>query len=349
MNGVAGVTEARQLTDPRPGFTPARLARLARRAVADLELDLTGRVVLTEAATGAYVVTPVIAALAGAARVIALAKETRYGTVENVRSLTDTVARTAGTRHPIEIVTALTPDLVGAADIVTNSGHLRPIDAEFAARLKPGAVVPLMVEGWEIGLGRADVDLAALRSHGIAHGGTNEHHSRVGVFEHHRAMVLRLLSDCGIAAHGANCVVLCDNPFEPEIVDGLVHAGAQVHYARSLDTVNTPRDVDAVIVALRPRGLPVIGAHEARRIAARWPGAVVLQVWGDIDRTSLEREGVPFWPATGPAPGHMAILPSAVGPEPIVRLQAGGLKVGQVLLMPPELRTDEDKEYVDVL
>jgi hypothetical protein len=27
----------------------------------------------------------------------------------------------------------------------------------------------------------------------------------------------------------------------------------------------------------------------------------------------------------------MGILPSAVGPEPIVRLQAGGLKVGEVL------------------
>ena len=40
---------------------------------------------------------------------------------------------------------------------------------------------------------------------------------------------------------------------------------------------------------------------------------------------------VPVWPEAPPAPGHMAILPSAVGPEPIVRLQAGGLKVGEVL------------------
>jgi hypothetical protein len=27
----------------------------------------------------------------------------------------------------------------------------------------------------------------------------------------------------------------------------------------------------------------------------------------------------------------MGVLPSAVGPEPVVRLQAGGLKVGEVL------------------
>ena len=37
-------------------------------------LNLTGKVVLTEAATGAYSVTPVIAAMAGA-KVYALAKE----------------------------------------------------------------------------------------------------------------------------------------------------------------------------------------------------------------------------------------------------------------------------------
>ncbi|MEU8137983.1 hypothetical protein [Streptodolium elevatio] len=349
MNNATGASSAGgPPVDPRPGFAPERLARLAVRAVADLKLDLTGRTVLTEAATGAYAVTPVLASLAGA-RVIALTRDTRYGTAEEVRHLTGLVALFAGTRQPIDIVTELTPRHIEAADVVTNSGHLRPIDAEFVARLKPTAVVPLMYEAWEIGLGRQDVDLAALRERGISHAGTNEHHPSVGVFDHHRAMVVRLLSDCGVAVYGANCVVLCDNPFEPEIVDGLVRAGAQVHGADSLDLVNTPEDVDAVVVALRPGDRPVIGAAEAARIAARWPGAAVVQVWGDLDREALTASGVPFWPPVGPAPGHMAILPSAVGPEPIVRLQAGGLKVAQILLTRPELRSDEDREYIDDL
>ncbi|MCF2529988.1 hypothetical protein [Yinghuangia soli] len=334
--------------EARPGFSPERLARLAVRAVADMKLDLTGRTVLTEAATGAYAVTPVLASLAGA-RVIAKTRDSRYGTAEEVKFLTEMIGLFAGSRHPVDIVTELTPAHIAAADVVTNSGHLRPIDADFAAHMKPTAVVPLMFEAWEIGLGRDDVDLAALRARGIAHAGTNEHHKAVGVFEHHRAMVMRLLSDCGIAVYGANCVVLCDNPFEPEIVDGLVRAGAQVHCAGSLDLVNTPEDVDAVIVALRPGGEPVIGAAEARRIAERWPGAVLVQVWGDVDRDALTGCGVPFWPLAAPAAGHMAILPSAVGPEPIVRLQAGGLKVAQILLTRPELRSDEDREYVDEL
>jgi hypothetical protein len=43
----------------------------------------------------------------------------------------------------------------------------------------------------------------------------------------------------------------------------------------------------------------------------------------------------------------MGVLPSDVGPEPIVRLQCGGLKVGQVLRLPPIMRTAADREFLD--
>jgi hypothetical protein len=43
----------------------------------------------------------------------------------------------------------------------------------------------------------------------------------------------------------------------------------------------------------------------------------------------------------------MGALPSAVGPEPIVRLQTGGLKVAQVLLKDPAQLTAEDLEFID--
>ena len=63
------------MPDSRPGLNPLRLVRLMRQAVARCELDLSGAVVLTEAASGAYVVTPVLAALAGAARVVSGLKQ----------------------------------------------------------------------------------------------------------------------------------------------------------------------------------------------------------------------------------------------------------------------------------
>ena len=49
---------------------PLRVVKLIRDTIEFLKLDLSGLVVLTEAASGPFVVTPVVAAAAGAERVI---------------------------------------------------------------------------------------------------------------------------------------------------------------------------------------------------------------------------------------------------------------------------------------
>jgi hypothetical protein len=85
------------------------------------------------------------------------------------------------------------------------------------------------------------------------------------------------------------------------------------------------------VVALRPRDEPFLRAAEALQLAEHSPGCVVAQYWGDVDRVALREAGLSAWPAEAPPAGHMGVLPSAVGPEPIVRLQSGGLKVGEVL------------------
>jgi hypothetical protein len=82
---------------------------------------------------------------------------------------------------------------------------------------------------------------------------------------------------------------------------------------------------------MRPRDQPVVGSREANLIAQRYPGAIVAQFWGDLDRSELSRRDVPFWPLEAPLPGHQGVLPSSIGPEAVIRLQAGGLKVGEVM------------------
>ena len=54
-------------------------------------------------------------------------------------------------------------------------------------------------------------------------------------------------------------------------------------------------------------------------------------------------------PPVAPSRGHMAVLPSDVGPEPVVRLQAGGLKVAEVLLRPDAERSEFDRGFLDAL
>jgi hypothetical protein len=93
----------------------------------------------------------------------------------------------------------------------------------------------------------------------------------------------------------------------------------------------------------------LVKSKDERRIASTWPTTAFVQFWGDIDRVSLGAAGVSYWPVQAPPPGHMAVLPSEPGPEPVVRLQAGGFKVGSVLLKPPADRTAFDLEFLDEL
>lgn len=66
-------------TYSQPAFAPARLLKIMRTTLARTELDLSGLTTLTEAATGAYCVTPVIAALANAYQAYALTRPSGYG------------------------------------------------------------------------------------------------------------------------------------------------------------------------------------------------------------------------------------------------------------------------------
>src|SRR5262245_19813140 len=126
--------------DQRPGLNAARLVGLMRGAVERCRIDLRGATVFTEAATGAYAVTPVLAALAGANRVYALTRSTAYGTVEEVASQTKALAEAVGAGNRIEIITEKHPDLLAKSDVVTNSGHVRPIDSRTVGWMKPGSV-----------------------------------------------------------------------------------------------------------------------------------------------------------------------------------------------------------------
>jgi hypothetical protein len=322
--GVMPHGRERRAADVRPGLDPRRLAALIDAAVERCRLDLKGKIVLTAAACGAYVVTPVLAACAGASRVFAMTRATSHGTVEDVAVRTLELARSAGVGDRIEIVTTRSRSIVAQADIITNSGHVRPIDREMIGWMKPSAVVSLMYEAWAFRAG--DVDLQACRERGILAGATDERHPDVDGFAFRGLMAVKLLLDAHVAVYRSTILLLCDNPFSGFIVRGLRRVGATVVVAESVALAPQQQRYDAILVAMKPRSAPVVTAADAHVIACQWPGAVVAQFWGDIDRSTLGDLNVAVWPERAPVTGHMGILPSGIGPESVIRLQSGGLR-----------------------
>jgi hypothetical protein len=310
-----------------PGLSAARLCALMRDAIAATGLNLTHMAVLTEAASGAYGVTAVIAALANARRVYALARSSEHGSVADVRGWTTKLASLAGVADRISILERIPLYTLRDIDIVTNSGHLRPITGELIDNLPARSVVALMFEAWEFR--PQDIDLAACQRRHIPVVGVNEQHSSVDVFSYLGPLCVKLLHDAGLAVYRNRIALLCDNDFAAPIAHGLTGLGANVHLLSTVEALDQDR-WDAIVVALRPAGRPRIGACEAAHIAsASGPGTLVAQFWGDVDRGALREHELIAWPPDPPRPGHMGILLSAIGPEPIVRLQTGGLRAAE--------------------
>ena len=340
---MAGGIEAREY---RPGLNQRRLVRLMEAAIDRCQLDLTGLTVLTEAASGAYVVTPVLAAMAGA-QVAALAAATSYATADALQAATSELARLVGVADRIQLVETKSLQVVGAADIVTNSGQVRPIDATMVAQMKPSAVVPLMYESWEFR--PSDLDLGACRHRRIPVAGTKEDHPAVDCLAFTGIMAIKQLLDAGIEVYQSRIALLCDNSFAPFIARALRGAGAEVVESPRLtrEVLSTP--CDAVLLALRPGGGVDFTQDDAWLLADLAPGTVLVQYWGDTDRAALAAVGIPVWPPEAPGPGHMGVLPSALGPEPVVRLQAGGLKVGELLARGLDQAGPRDRLLVQML
>lgn len=309
------------------------LGPLIHAAIGRCELDLDGLVVLTEAASGPYVVTPLLAALAGARRVLAVTRDSPWGTAAEVCRLTEGLALELGiTASVLRVTTAHPRDLAAEADIVTNSGHLRPLDQDLIDRLKITAVIPLMYEAWE--LRDTDLDLAACRRRGIAVAGTNECHPAVGVFPFLGDMAAQLFADGNLQVAGSSLLIICNNPFAPFLAGGLRELGADVRSATDPDAAlaalaDHPEPFDGVLFAATPGPAPVCDAPRLLRLDRVCGRPLFAQLWGDLERPA--GEDLRFVPATPPPRGHMGLLPSALGPEPVIRLQSGGLKVGEIL------------------
>ena len=135
-----------------------RLIKGIIKAIEKFELSLRDKVVLTEAATGNYVVTPVIAAVTGAKKVYAFTKDSCYGSVEGVKKQTYSLAKILGVVRKIFIITSFESVDFKSVDIVMNTGFLRPITRELISKLPSKSVIPLMYEPWEFREGESDLE-----------------------------------------------------------------------------------------------------------------------------------------------------------------------------------------------
>lgn len=327
----------------------ARERRLARRLIRQFDVDLSGLVVLTEAASGPYRYTPILTALAGARHVHAVTRNSRHGKAAAIIAETTDAAEAAGVGGRVTVVEGVDPDAVRRADIVVNAGFVRPIDRALIDRLKPTAVIPLMWETWE--WRRDELDLDRCRERGILVLGTDESRGRFPFTRFTGMAGLALLGRLVRPVASRRIVLLGAQPAIGRAVHAaLAGAGAQVHgFARPDDIAGDPRGtlpyealpafleerasgVDAIVVAEHLDHRLLIGHGglvDPRSLARLSPGIAIAHMAGNVDAGSIRDAGLRLAPDTISPPGHMSFHAGLMGPLPVLHLFTAGLKVGE--------------------
>lgn len=309
----------------------ARVRRLIPEVIAAMELDLDGLVVFTEAASGPYLWTPLLAAVAGARHVYALAADNAHHTAADAAAATQAAAERFGVR--VEVVFEKRPEHLARTDVITNSASLRPITAQDIAALPETAALPLMWETWEFRPG--DLDLAACRERDILVLGTWETRPPCDLVPYMGPLAVRLLFDLGLEVHNTSVIVLGGQAMAHEMARHLAAIGCEVDHFAAYEGLTADAAVgrDAVIVAEHADPRLLLGPGgvvEPAALAAANPALRIGVVSGAVDGEALRAAGLPVVPETLRGPGHMHYDASRLGPRPVLELYAAGLRVGEV-------------------
>jgi len=320
-----------------------------QKLVTQLDLCLKGKTVLTEAATGLYAVTPWVAALAGAT-VYAYGKSSQHGSWDVIK-FEHLKWQNLFPKLKVCLINDLCPNVISKADIITNSGHLRPLDRYKLQYAKEQLIIPLMFEDWE--LREEDIDLAYCKEKRISIVGTNERYEYVNVFDYLGEMVLHHMHKADICVTGNKFILYCNNHFGPYIADFLSNVCDKLGvisinemkelYPKKIEWLgNFPhfeipemfKSSDCVIISTSPFSKKWIGKNshvEAKNLLQQLDNPYLLRFIGDIDEAELKYSNIPYFPNSLKT-GHMGSIPSDIGSDSIVKLQVGSLKASELAL-----------------
>lgn len=306
-----------------------RQAKLIIDSFNKFHLDLHGKTVLTEAATGNYVCTPILAAMAGAA-VYAIAKNSRFGSAHQAHDEVISIAKEFNIENQITIIYSLDEIDLGKIDIVTNTGFVRPINKSMIDKLKSDCVIPLMFEPWEF---RADdLDLESAVRKGIKVYGTNESDIRLQTMNYIGFTVLYFLLKEKKSPFSSRVLLIGCEKFNKAIVGVLKKLNYSVTSYVTEEYIETDiKEYDTVIIAEHINPKLIIGETDFALIKSSLftREQLIIHISGNVDFTVLKCNHFPEVPA---AFGYMSYTTDFIDPLAVIDLHSAGLKVGEGMI-----------------
>jgi hypothetical protein len=314
----------------------SRTLRHIRNAIENLDLDLTGLTVLTEAASGAFRVTSVIAAMANARRVVAIGRDSRWGSFGAVKEEIQLLSREADLEDRIDVIDGSAKEAGQCLgfDLITNLGFVRPITAEIIQKMPRHGAISLMWEPWEFRDG--DIDLVACRDYQIPIIGTNEGHPAIATMDFLGLLAVKLLLEVGFEIKGLRTMVIGTDPFGKACCRAIEKLGGETNQMsprRNWTDRDNDLSVDAIVVAEHRWKGEILGPSTERLFGSMLERKIpIIHICGGLDSRYLEKKGCPQHPPSNVEPGYMVTTTAHVGEKPVVDLHAGGLKAGSIVV-----------------
>jgi hypothetical protein len=303
-----------------------------KRNIERLQLNLKGLTILTEVGSDSYLYTPFIPLLAGAGLVIAFVKDSNYGSADEIEERCLSIKHELNITGNLEIVKNHLPShILHLADIITNSGMLRPLDSEKLQHVPSKAVIPLMFEKWELRDG--DIDVAYCKSNGIAIAGTWEQHPSIRVFDYVGNLAVKMLHEAGQEIRGQRILIWSDDEFGKTIHTALLANGAECTVTTNKATLQKMmKDTDVIFIADYDELCCYTGSgspFDIQEVANAKPDISIVHLYGDVPYKAFSN--INIYPRKNGKPMMMSHTLAHVGIEPVIRLQVAGFKVGQEL------------------
>ena len=316
------------------------------KIIEDLNLNLEGLCVITEAASKEYQLMPLIAAKAGAT-VFALGKNSKYGSFLEIKDQINNLAKSNGVDDRINVIHYQEFSNWGVGDIITNSGMIRPIDENIVVKLKKTAVIPLLWETWEFR--PHEIDLSVCQKNKIPVIGTNEGFKKISMFHYPGMLAKHILTNLRVDYSSDRIVVIGGELPGTLIANDLRKINDSIiwfadDYREDLTSINpipysriqsvlNKKNVKAILLTEHQNKIEILGSNgllNYNSLIKKSEKPKIGHLCGNVDIQELYQSGLEYYPKNIADFGYLSILPNIFGDTPMIKLFSAGLKVGEL-------------------
>ncbi len=307
-----------------------------KKTLQKTNLNLKGYTVLTELGNNYYFYLPFIAALAGAKKVMAWTASNKHFDCDTNLIHAKKVAKKLRLDSVIEFCKNERPlQHISAADIITNSGFLRPLDSLFLENVNKNVVIPLMFEAWE--LRATDIDIDYCKKKNIRVVGTWESHPKFKIFESVGPLAVKLAFEAGMEVYQNSILVWSDDDFGTMSATYFKKMGAK-------EVVLTTDKSTALAFMKKADFVYFCANHEKKYLISNTikdalfttdeikeanPTLTIVHLYGKIDAVHIKKSNLSIYPPYDGKAEYMSKTLSHIGMIPTLNLFIASLKVAQ--------------------